>query len=589
MATIRKILIANRGEIVLRIIRTVKEMGREAVAVYETPDQNALYLRHVKEAVLLGDGPRKDYLNIEKMIRAACVTGADAIHPGYGFLAENADFAAACERENIIFIGPPPKVIADMGNKVMARQAVARTGIPTIPGTTKLSPGDTGIEEAIQFAGEQGYPVMLKALAGGGGRGIRKVSDEDELRAAVPVARLEALSAFNDETLYAEKCISPAKHVEVQILADRHGGVIHLGTRDCSIQRRNQKLLEVAPADLPQNVLGKIHDAAIRAAMAVGYENAGTVEFLIDPGTNEFWFLEVNTRLQVEHTVTEMLTGVDIVRQQILIAEGKPLELHQENRRLQGRAIEVRVNAEDPKNRFMPEGGKTIEQYRQPGGPGVRLDELIYQGYHIPKEYDSLLAKITVRGYEWKQTVERLKRALQDFVITGPRTTIPLYLSICNEPDFIEGRFDTSYIGTHPRIFDFTEPEPGYVSIDPVPAVVADLREEKVPLLKEKEPEKSVAVSLEREKLKSSLTLPEIESLARIGDIRSPISGTINQIYVEVGDVVEDGDILLLMEAMKMHTQLVSEINGTVAEIYAQESRSVDFGEPLLKIRVDET
>jgi acetyl/propionyl-CoA carboxylase alpha subunit len=587
MAIIRKILIANRGEIVLRIIRTIKEMGREAVAVYETPDQNALYLRHVREAVLLGDGPRKDYLNIEKMIRAACVTGADAIHPGYGFLAENADFAAACEREKITFIGPPPKVIADMGNKVMARQSVARTGIPTIPGTTKLSPGDTGIEEAIHFACEHGYPIMLKALAGGGGRGIRKVSDEEELRTAMPVARLEALSAFNDESLYAEKCISPARHVEVQILADRHGNVIHLGTRDCSIQRRNQKLLEVAPAGLPADVLEAIHDAAIRAARAVGYENAGTVEFLIHPETKEFWFLEVNTRLQVEHTVTEILTGVDIVRQQILIAEGNPLKLKQENRRLQGRAIEVRINAEDPKNRFMPEGGKTIEQYRQPGGPGVRLDEFIYQGYHIPKEYDSLLAKITVRGYEWKQTVERLKRALQDFVITGPRTTIPLYLAICSEPDFIEGRFDTSYIGNHPQVFDYNEPEPGYVSIDPAPAVT-DLREEKVPLQKEKEPEKSVAVSLEREKLRSTLTLPEIESLARIGDIRSPISGTINQIYVDVGDVVEDGDILLLMEAMKMHTHLVSEINGTIAEIYAQEGRSVDFGEPLLKVRVEE-
>lgn len=586
MATIRKILIANRGEIVLRVIRTIKEMEREAVAVYETPDQNALYLRHVKEAVLLGEGPRKDYLNIEKMIRAACMTGADAIHPGYGFLAENADFAAACEREKIIFIGPPPKVIADMGNKVMARQAVARTGIPTIPGTTKLSPGNTGIEEAIEFARETGYPIMLKALAGGGGRGIRKVSNEEELRMDMPVARLEALSAFNDESLYAEKCISPAKHVEVQILADRHGGVIHLGTRDCSIQRRNQKLLEVAPADLPPHVVETIHEAAIRVARAVGYESAGTVEFLVHPKTNEFWFLEVNTRLQVEHTVTEILTGVDIVRQQILIAEGNPLELHQENRRLQGLAIEVRVNAEDPKNRFMPEGGKTIEQYRQPGGPGVRLDEFIYQGYHIPKEYDSLLAKITVRGYQWKQTVERLKRALQDFLITGPRTTIPLYLSICSEPDFIAGRYDTSYIATHPQIFDYKEPEPGYVSLDESPAVI-DLRDGKIPLEKKKESEKSVAVSLEREKLKSTLTLPEIESLARIGDIRSPISGTINQIYVDVGDVVEDGDILLLMEAMKMHTNLVSEIDGTIAEIYAQEGQSVDFGAPLLKIRLE--
>ncbi|HNT56857.1 MAG TPA: biotin carboxylase N-terminal domain-containing protein [Syntrophales bacterium] len=587
MAKIKKILIANRGEIVLRIVRTIKEMNREAVVVYETPDRNALYLRHVREAVLLGDGPRKDYLNIEKMIRAACLTGADAIHPGYGFLAENADFAAACEREKIIFIGPSPKVIADMGNKVMARQAIARTGIPTIPGTTKLSPDNTGIEEAVQFASEVGYPVMLKALAGGGGRGIRKVTKEEELRSAMPVARLEALSAFNDESLYVEKCISPAKHVEVQILADRHGNVIHLGTRDCSIQRRNQKLLEVAPADLPQNVLEAVEDAAVRSARAVRYENAGTFEFLVHPETHEFWFLEVNTRLQVEHTVTEILTGVDIVRQQILIAEGNPLELKQEHRRLQGRAIEVRINAEDPKNRFMPEGGKTVDRYQQPGGPGVRLDEFIYQGYHIPRDYDSLLAKITVRGHAWKQTVERLRRALEDFLIVGPWTTIPLYISICNEPDFIEGRFDTSYIEGHPQVFDYEDPVPGYARTDQSARVI-DLREEKTPLEHEKGPEKAVAASLEREKsLRSSLTLPEIESLARIGDIRSPISGTINQIYVEVGDYVEDGDILLVMEAMKMHTQIVAEVNGTIAEIYAQEAGPVDFGQPIFKIRVD--
>jgi pyruvate carboxylase subunit A len=458
MKKIKKVLVANRGEIALRIIRTVKELELDAVAVYEKPDSEAFYLRFADQAVLIGDGPRKDYLSIDKIIWAARKSGADAIHPGYGFLAENADFSAACEEAGIIFIGPPPQVIRDLGDKVVARRIMQEAGIPFIPGTDNLPAGDAGLEHALAFGNEAGFPIMLKASCGGGGRGIRKVKNEAELRAQLPMARTEALSAFNDDSIYVEKCVESPRHVEVQILADSHGNTIHLGTRDCSIQRRHQKLLEIAPADLPPDVLEAMHEAAIKAAKKAGYVNAGTVEFLVDPQTNKFWFMEVNTRLQVEHTVTESLTGIDIVRQQILIAEGKKLELASVNQ-LVNKAVQVRINAEDPKNSFMPEGGKRVEVYQSPGGPGIRLDGVVYQGYKIPTEYDSLLVKLTIRSYNWEHTIQRLRRALNDFLIVGPKTTIPFYLSICDEPDFQKGVFNTSYLDSHPEIFDYPEQE----------------------------------------------------------------------------------------------------------------------------------
>jgi acetyl-CoA carboxylase biotin carboxylase subunit len=456
---IKRILVANRGEIALRIIRTVKEIGIDTVAIYEKPDSEAYLLRFADQAIMIGDGPRKDYLNIERIIWAAKKAGADAIHPGYGFLAENADFSAACEAAGIIFIGPPPEVIRNLGNKVIARQIMKDADIPFVPGTENLSPGEEGMAEAIRFGNQIGYPIMLKASSGGGGRGIRKVANEEELKSQLPQARAEALSAFNDDSIYIEKCVESPRHIEVQILADQHGNVMHLGTRDCSIQRRHQKLLEIAPADLPLDVLEAMHTTAVRAAKRANYVNAGTVEFLVDPATNNFWFMEVNTRLQVEHTVTEMLTGIDIVRQQILIAEGRKLEIPEERVHLVGKAIQVRINAEDPKNNFMPEGGKRVEVYQSPGGPEIRLDGIVYQGYKIPTDYDSLLVKLTVRGYHWDQTIQRLKRALRDFLIVGPKTTIPFYLSICDELDFRKGQFTTSYIETHPEIFNYPDTE----------------------------------------------------------------------------------------------------------------------------------
>jgi acetyl/propionyl-CoA carboxylase alpha subunit len=456
---IKNILIANRGEVALRIIRTVRELGLTAVAIYEKPDSEAYFIRSADDAIMIGDGPRKDYLDIDRVIWAARKSNADAIHPGYGFLAENPELSVACEEAGITFIGPPPEAMRNLGNKVTARKIMEKANIPLIPGTDNLSPGEGGVKEAVAFGRRNGYPLMLKASSGGGGRGIRKVSDETELIMQLPMARSEALSAFNDGSIYLEKCIEAPRHVEIQILADCHGNIIHLGSRDCSIQRRHQKLLEIAPAELPDDVLKAMYENAIRVVREANYTNAGTVEFLVDSRTNEFWFMEVNTRLQVEHTITEALTLIDIVREQIRIAEGHVLDIPQERINLVGKAIQVRINAEDPKNNFMPEGGKIVEVYQSPGGPGVRLDGGVYQGYMVPTEYDSLMVKMTIRGYNWEQTIQRLKRALNDFLIVGPKTTIPFYLAICDEPDFKAGRFDTGYLETHPEIFNYPETE----------------------------------------------------------------------------------------------------------------------------------
>ena len=453
----KRILVANRGEIAIRLIRAIQELGHDAIAVYEAPDEMSRHIRIADEAILLGDGPRCDYLNIDKIIRAAKKAKACAIHPGYGFLAENPFFAKACEMAGIIFIGPTTEIISNLGNKVIARKIMAEAGIPMVPGTPNLKQGKEGIAEALEFGAQYGYPIMLKATCGGGGRGIRRIESDQQMKEQIQVARAEALAAFNDDSVYLEKVVINPKHVEVQILADSHGKTVHLGTRDCSIQRRNQKLIEIAPSMIknPQ-LLDEICETAVRAARAAKYLNAGTVEFLIDHEQN-YYFMEINTRVQVEHTVTEMITGIDIVRNQINIAFGKPLSFSQNDVQIRGHAIEVRINAEDPKNDFMPEGGKKVSVYRSTGGFGVRLDGFVYQGYIIPAVYDSLLVKLTVHGFTWEETVGRLKRCLQNFAIRGPKTTIPFYENIANEKDFVSGNFDTSYIDSHPHIFHYDE------------------------------------------------------------------------------------------------------------------------------------
>ncbi len=474
----KKILVANRGEIACRIIRAIQELGHIAVAIYETPDNGALHIRVADEAIWLGDGPRVDYLNIERIMQVAKNHDIDAIHPGYGFLAENPNLPKACVANDIIFIGPSSEVISNLGNKVMARKIMAEAKIPMVPGTDNLpADEDDAVVEAKAFGEKYGYPIMLKATAGGGGRGIRQVDQASDVQEQFQIARAEAIAAFSSGDIYIEKVVVEPKHVEVQIIADSTGETVHLGTRDCSIQRRNQKLVEIAPSLIQdQDLLDEICETAVRAAKAANYENAGTVEFLIDKDMN-YYFMEINTRVQVEHTVTEMVTGIDIVRTQIKLALGKTLLFKQEDVQIRGYAIEMRINAEDPQNDFMPEGGKTVNVYRSPGGYGVRLDGFVYQGYIIPEVYDSLLVKLTVHGYSWNETVDRLRRCLKNYVISGLKTTIPYYLQLVNEPQFQSGDFDTSYIVKHPELTEYRD---DVSEVNKIAALIAEIHHEKM-------------------------------------------------------------------------------------------------------------
>ena len=455
---IEKVLVANRGEIAIRLCRGVQEEGKKAVAVYESPDGESRHLRIADEAVWIGPGPRKDYLDIDRIIWAARKSGAQAVHPGYGFLAENPQFAAACEEAGLVFIGPSAATIQDLGDKTISRRLAEEAGLPTIPGSGILPPGEEGKRVASDFASRCGFPVMLKAVAGGGGRGIRKVNSQKDLLGQIEIAKNEALSAFGDGRLYLEKGLVSPRHIEVQILGDQHGNIIHMGGRNCSIQRRHQKLVEIAPSLLDPALEEKICQAAITYAKHVGYVNAGTVEFLVD-ADDSFYFLEINTRLQVEHTVTEVITGIDIVRRMIRVAEGKVLDVSQDEVLCRGYAIEMRINAEDPKQDFAPESGKHVAVYNSPGGPGIRLDGMVYQGYNIPTEYDSLLVKLTVYGFRWEEAVSRMARALKNFRIVGPKTTIPFYRKLVDDQEFSAGTFDTGFLERHPELYDYRDQE----------------------------------------------------------------------------------------------------------------------------------
>jgi acetyl-CoA carboxylase biotin carboxylase subunit len=465
-----KILVANRGEIAVRIMRSAQELGLKVVSIYEETDKEAFHVQRADEAICVGPGPRKDYLSIGKIIDAAKQSGAQAIHPGYGFLSENPDFPEACIAEGLVFVGPPREVIRNMGSKVVARKLAQETGIPVIPATPVLSLGASGEEQALAFCREHGFPLMIKAVSGGGGRGIRQVADEKMLLAGLQQSRSEALISFGNDEIYLEKCITRPRHVEVQILADTYGNVVHLGTRNCSIQRRHQKLIEIAPGGLKPALQQEICQAAVRLAKKADYVSAGTVEFLVGPD-GSFYFLEVNTRIQVEHTVTEVVTGIDIIREQLLIAEGEPISFTQEQVLERGFAIQVRINAEDPKNNFLANPG-VIEVYRSSAGPGVRLDGAIYQGYEIPPYYDSLMVKLTVYGFTWPEAVQRLSRSLRGFLILGVKTTIPYFQQIVHDPDFIAMNFDTSYIDDHPQLLEYQEKER---EVDKIARLIAEI------------------------------------------------------------------------------------------------------------------
>ncbi|WP_417318323.1 acetyl-CoA carboxylase biotin carboxylase subunit [Emcibacter sp.] len=436
-----KVLIANRGEIALRIHRACREMGIHTVAVHSEADENAMHVRLADESVCIGPAPSADsYLNIPAIIAAAEITNADAIHPGYGFLSENEKFAEIVEQHNIAFIGPTAQHIRVMGDKISAKDTVKKLGIPVVPG----SEGEVrDFETASKVAKEIGYPVIVKAAAGGGGRGMKVVHNEGELQNAVSSARTEAKAAFGDDAVYLEKFLTLPRHIELQILADEHGNCIHLGERDCSLQRRHQKVLEEAPSPaLNADEREKIGDVVAKAIQGLGYRGAGTIEFLYENG--EFYFIEMNTRLQVEHPVTEMITGVDLVREQIRIAAGLPLSLKQEDITFSGHAIECRINAEDPFT-FMPSPGK-IGDYHTPGGLGVRVDSALYSGYTIPPYYDSMIAKLIVHGKTRNECLMRLRRALEEYVIDGIKTTIPLHQRLIRETDFMNGAYDIHWL-----------------------------------------------------------------------------------------------------------------------------------------------
>ena len=453
---IRKILIANRGEIAVRIVRACAEMGITSVAVYADADRHALHVKKADEAYGLGPDTVAGYLNAHRLVNLAVATGCDALHPGYGFLSENAELAEICARRNVRFIGPGASVIRHMGDKTAARDAMIKAGVPVVPG----SDGNVAdLDEAVRVAKDLGYPVMLKATSGGGGRGIRRCDSEQELRRNYERVISEATKAFGNADVFLEKCVVNPRHIEAQILADDHGNVIHLYERDCSIQRRHQKLLEIAPSpQLTDEQRAYVGDLAVRAASSVGYRNAGTVEFLLDHEDN-FYFMEMNTRLQVEHPVSEEITGVDIVQEQIRIASGLPLRYKQEDIQPRGYAMELRINAEDPKNGFLPSFGK-VTRYFAPGGPGVRTDSAIYTGYEIPPYYDSMCAKLTVWALDWEGLLQRADRALRDIGVYGVKTTIPYHLEILQSPAFRSAQFDTGFVEAHPELTNYSVRRP---------------------------------------------------------------------------------------------------------------------------------
>ncbi len=440
----KKVLVANRGEIAVRIVRACRELGIDTVAVYSEADRQALHVRYADEAYLLGPAPsRESYLRADKIIDVARRCGADAVHPGYGFLAEREDFASACTEAGIAFIGPKPSSIAAMGDKAEARATVIKAGVPVVPGTEDV--GNMTDAELLAKAQQIGFPLLIKATAGGGGKGMREVKSLEEMPTLLQSARREAESAFGDGNVYLEKLIEGARHIEFQIMADSHGNVIHLGERECSLQRRHQKLLEEAPSSaLDEELRDRMGTVAVKAAQAVDYINAGTIEFLLDKDNN-FYFLEMNTRLQVEHPVTEMVTGIDIVKEQIRVARGRSLSYKQEDVHFNGHAIECRINAEDPYNNFLPSTGR-ITHSLLPTGPGVRVDTGVYPGFEITPFYDPMIAKLIVWGETRAQAILRMRRALEEYRVIGVRTNIPFHQTLMDSHRFMGGQYDTRFV-----------------------------------------------------------------------------------------------------------------------------------------------
>ncbi len=573
-----KVLVANRGEIAVRVCRTLREMGIASVAVYSEADRELPFVEYADEAYAIGPGPAAEsYLRGETIIRTALRAGAEAIHPGFGFLAENPSFARACAAAGLTFIGPSPDAMEAMASKTAARRAMAAAGVPIVPGVTEPI---ASLDEARAAAAEIGYPVAVKAAAGGGGKGIKTAAEPDELERAFESARREGKAYFADDAVYLERYLERPRHVEVQVLADLHGNVIHLGERDCSVQRRHQKILEETPSPaVTPELRERIGAIAVDAARAVGYTNAGTVEGLLD-ADGSYYFLEMNTRLQVEHTVTEMVTGLDLVREQVWIAGGRPLGWTQADVRLSGHSIQCRINAEDPAAGFVPTPG-TITRYREPSGPGVRIDSGVAEGSTISGLYDPMIAKLVVWDEDRELARRRMLRALSELEIEGPKTLIPLHRQILEHPDFIAGGLLHEFVE---RGGDVAE------SDGRVPASVAEALATTVPVeVDGKRFEVTVTVPEHPGRTRLRARRAEIAERERTAHggadvIRSPMQGTVLTVGVAPGDAVTSGDVLVVVEAMKMENEIVAHGPGVVEAVDVGVGDQVARGQALLRL-----
>ena len=576
-----RVLVANRGEIAIRICRTLRELGIESVAVYSEADRDAPFVAYADDAYLIGPGPAAEsYLVGERIVETALRAGAEAVHPGFGFLAENADFARAVTAAGLTFVGPPPEAMDAMASKTSARRVMADAGVPIVPGVTEPV---QSVEDARAIAADIGYPVAVKAAAGGGGKGIRVARGEDDLEAAYETAQREGRAYFADDAVYLERYLDDPRHIEVQVLADGHGNVIHLGERDCSIQRRHQKIVEETPSPVvTEELRERIGGIAVEAARAVGYVNAGTVEGLLAVD-GSYYFLEMNTRLQVEHTITEMVTGLDLVREQLRIAAGEPLAISQEQVQLRGHSIQCRINAEDAARNFVPTPG-TITRYREPSGPGVRVDSGVQEGSTISDLYDPMVAKLVVWDADRELARRRMLRALSEFEVEGVTTLIPLHRAILEQPAFIAGG----------SLHEFVEGggfAAGLPDADAAPSMNGAIPETR-----------QVAVELDGRRFEVSVELPEHPGRARLRRrraelaergraaggardmITSPMQGTVLRVAVAAGDAVAPGDVLAVVEAMKMENEIVARHPGTVEAVDVEAGDQVTSGQTLLRL-----
>jgi acetyl-CoA/propionyl-CoA carboxylase biotin carboxyl carrier protein len=582
-----KVLVANRGEIAIRVCRTLREMEIASVAVYSEADREAPFLAHADEAYLIGPGPSTEsYLRGDVIVEVAKRCGAEAVHPGFGFLAENPDFARACSAAGLVFVGPPPEAMEVMASKTAAREAMAAAGVPIVPGGTDAV---TSVEDARAIAEEIGYPVAIKAAAGGGGKGIRVVRDPADLESAYASSRREGAAYFGDDTVYLERYLDDPRHIEVQVLADTHGNVIHLGERDCSIQRRHQKIVEETPSPaVSPELRARIGGIAVDAAKAVSYTGAGTVEGLL-AGDGSWYFLEMNTRLQVEHTVTEMVTGLDLVREQIWVASGRPLGWTQEEVRSYGHSIQCRINAEDATAGFVPTPGR-VSRYREPSGPGVRVDSGVVEGTVISDLYDPMVAKLIVWDEDRDLARRRMLRALGEFEVGGVKTLIPLHQAIMRHPEFAEGGTLREFVegGGFARAQEAQAP-----GTDSVPGTGPDFVENEVRRHVAEVDGKRFEVTVQvpehpgRTRLRSrraALAEREAAGHGEVDIVRSPMQGTVLRVGVAVGDEVAAGQVLVVVEAMKMENEIVAGHPGEVEAVEVGEGDQVSSGQALVRL-----